>query len=82
MEQLSRAIVVAAIIIAGAFVLRGVYPADRYGMIAAQGGAYRIDHLTGAVIFCDALICRALPLATFKAPPAPPPASAPKGATT
>jgi hypothetical protein len=78
MDQLPRAIVIAAIIVAGAFVLRGLYPADRFEVVAAQGGAYRIDRLTGAVLFCDALVCRALPLATFKAaPPAPP-----KSATT
>lgn len=70
MENLPRAVVIAAIILGGAFIVRGLYPTDRFSMVAAQGGgAYRVDRLTGTVLFCDAVICRALPLATFVAPP-------------
>jgi hypothetical protein len=72
MDALPRAIVIAAIILGGAFIVRGLYPADRFTMVAAPGGAFRVDRLTGAVLFCDAVICRALPVATFAAPPAKP----------
>ncbi len=78
MDTLARAIVIAAMILGGAFVVRGLYPTDRFTMIAAQGGgAFRVDRLTGSVSFCDALMCRVLPLATYapgtpKQPPAPP----------
>jgi hypothetical protein len=72
MDALPRAIVIAAIILGGAFIVRGLYPADRFTMIGTQGGAFRVDRLTGAVLFCDAVICRALPVATFVAPPSKP----------
>jgi len=75
MELLSRAIVIAAIVLGGALVIRGLYPADRFTMIAVQGGAYRLDRLTGAVIFCDAVVCRPLPLATIRTTPQTPPKS-------
>ncbi len=82
MDQLPRAIVFAAIIVSGALLLHGLYPADRYSMVAAQGGAFRVDRLTGAVIFCDAVICRSLPLATFTpAQPKPLPPNAPPSGT-
>jgi hypothetical protein len=77
MDALPRAIVIAAMILGGALIVRGLYPADRFTIVAAQaGGAYRVDRLTGSVSFCDALMCRVLPLATFvpaapKATPAP-----------
>ena len=71
MDQLPRALVIVAMILGGAFIVRGLYPADRFVMTSAAGGAYRLDRLTGAVAFCDALVCRALPLATLKAVPAP-----------
>jgi hypothetical protein len=76
MEQLPRAIVIAAIILAGGLVVRGLYPADRYTMVPVQGGAYRLDRLTGSVLFCDAIVCRELPLAAFRAGAAPAPKSA------
>jgi hypothetical protein len=80
METIARAIVIAAIIFGGALIVHGLYPADRYSMVAAAtgGGAYRIDRLTGSVLYCDALVCRALPLATLVPGPAKPaPAPAP-----
>jgi hypothetical protein len=84
MDQLPRAIIIAAIILGGAVIVRGLYPADRFTMVAAQGGgAYRIDRLTGSVLFCDAILCRVLPVATLV--PAPqkqaPPATPSPGAT-
>jgi len=83
MDSLARAIVIAAIILGGAFIVRGLYPADRYSMIPAQGGAFRVDRLTGAVLFCDAVLCRALPVATFApAPPRQAAPAAPPGAAT
>ena len=71
MENLPRALIIAAIVLGGAFIVRGLYPTDRFTMIANQGGgAFRVDRLTGSVLFCDALLCRVLPLATMVAPPA------------
>ncbi len=64
MDLIARAIVVAAIILGAAHLVRGLYPADRYTMTSVPNGAFRLDRLTGSVIFCDALLCRALPLAT------------------
>lgn len=87
MENLPRALVIAALIFGGALIVRGLYPADRFTLVAAPGGAYRVDRLTGSVLFCDQLLCRQLPVATFVAPgqrPAPPaqgPAKPPNGAT-
>jgi hypothetical protein len=83
MDNLPRAIVIAAIILGGAFIIRGLYPTDRFTMVASQGGAFRIDRLTGSVLFCDPLVCRALPLASFAPTPgrATPPAGPPAGAT-
>jgi len=74
MENLPRAIVIAALILGGAAVVRGLYPADRFTLVAAQGGAYRVDRLTGSVLFCDGLMCRVLPLAKI-VPMAPKPAA-------
>ena len=83
MDQLPRALIIAAIILGGAVIIRGLYPADRFTMVAAQGGgAYRIDRLTGSVLYCDALLCRVLPVATLmpappkQGSPAPPPGAA------
>jgi hypothetical protein len=79
MDQLPRALVLAAIILGGAFIVRGLYPTDRFTMVAAQGGgAFRVDRLTGSVLFCDALVCRVLPVATRIPMPQKP---APKGST-
>jgi len=76
MDQLPRALIVAAIILGGAVIVRGLYPADRFTMIAAQGGgAYRLDRLTGSVFYCDPLVCRLLPVATLV--PAQPKAASP-----
>jgi len=73
MENLPRALVIASIVIGGAFIVRGLYPTDRFSMVAAQGGgAFRVDRLTGSVLFCDTLVCRVLPVATFVTPTAPP----------
>lgn len=65
MDQLPRAIVIAAIILGGALIIRGLYPADRFTMVPAQGGAFRLDRLTGGVAFCDPIVCRVLPFAAF-----------------
>jgi hypothetical protein len=84
MDALARALVIAALILGGAFIVRGLYPADRFTIVAAPGGgAYRVDRLTGSVSFCDALLCRTLPLIAFapgspgapKQPAAPAPGS-------
>jgi len=76
MEQLPRAIVIAAIILGGATLIRGLYPADRFALVPAGNGAYRIDKLTGAVLYCDAVLCRALPYgAIVPTPRAVPPAN-------
>ncbi len=85
MEGLPRAIVAAAIILGGAHLVHGLYPADRFTVTAAaNGGSYRLDRLTGAVFFCDTLFCRALPLAVPVQVPAPPgkPKVAPPGGAT
>jgi hypothetical protein len=83
MDQLPRAIIIAAIILGGAAIVRGLYPADRFTMVAAQGGgAFRVDRLTGSVLFCDAVLCRALPTASFApAPQKPVQPAAPAGST-
>ena len=60
MDALPRALVVAAIILGGALIVRGLYPADRYSMVAAGNGAYRVDRLTGSVAYCDPAVCRML----------------------
>lgn len=65
MENLPRALVIAAIVLGGALMVRGLYPADRFTLVATAGGAYRLDRLTGTVSFCDTLLCRQLPSAAF-----------------
>ena len=77
MDTLARAVVIGALILGGAYIVRGLYPADRFTLVAAQGGSFRLDRLTGSVLFCDAIACRVLPLAKI-VPVAPPPA-APSG---
>lgn len=81
MDQLPRALVIAALILGGALIVRGLYPADRYSMVAVPGGAYRLDRLTGGVLFCDAALCRSLPLVAIVARPAAPPSPPPAPAT-
>jgi len=81
MDALPRAIVIAAIILGAALLIRGFYPADRYMMVAAPGGAYRLDRLTGGVIFCDAMLCRVMPLAAIVPAPAKPAPNPPSTGT-
>ena len=83
MESLPRAIIAAAMIFGSALLVHGLYPADRYAMTpATNGGTYRLDRLTGGVLFCDALFCRALPLAVpVPVQPAKPAAPKPGAAT-
>jgi len=83
MESLPRALVFAAIILGGAILIHGLYPADRFSMVpAAAGGGFRVDRLTGGVLFCDPLMCRQLPLAVPVAPRPAPPAPGTPGAAT
>lgn len=63
MSDLSRAMVIAALIIGGAFVVRGMFGTDRYDLVpAAAGAVYRIDRLTGSVAVCTPMLCKVLPL--------------------
>jgi hypothetical protein len=64
MEALPRALIVAAMILGGALLVHGLYPADRFAMVpASNGAAYRLDRLTGSVLYCDGMLCRVLPFA-------------------
>jgi hypothetical protein len=61
MTELARAIVIAAIVIGGALVVRGMFGTDRYELQAVPGGAvYRLDRLTGAMSYCTPVACRPL----------------------
>ena len=76
MNDLARAIVIAAVLLSGALIVRGTFGTDRYELIQAGGGqVYRLDRLTGAVTFCNPIACRPLPtlVPSLQAPrPAPP----------
>jgi hypothetical protein len=62
MNDLARAVVIAAVLLSGALIVRGTFGTDRYELIQAGGGqVYRLDRLTGAVTFCNPLACRPLP---------------------
>jgi hypothetical protein len=78
-SELARAIVIAALVLGGALVVRGTFGTDRYDLVPAPGGSvYRLDRLTGAVTFCTPLVCRPLPtLVPNAATPGPEPAPAP-----
>ncbi len=80
MEQLARALVISAIILGGAHVLRAYYVADRYTLVAAGNATFRIDRMSGAVLYCDAVLCRQLPFAAIV--PTAPKAPAPNGTGT
>ena len=68
MSDLPRAIVIAALILGGAFVVRGMFGTDRYDLMQATvGSVYRLDQLTGAVAFCTPLVCRPLVMLVPKA---------------
>ncbi|MEI8298024.1 MAG: hypothetical protein WCH32_08370 [Pseudomonadota bacterium] len=84
MDSLPRALVFAAIILGSAIMIHGLYPADRFTMVPAPagGGAFRVDRLTGGVLFCDALMCRQLPLAVPVIPRPAAPAPGTPGAAT
>lgn len=63
MSDLARSIVIAAILLGGALVVRGTFGTDRFELTQAVGGAvYRLDRLTGAVVFCSPAACRQLPM--------------------
>lgn len=65
MSQIARAIVIAAIVLGGALVVRGTFGTDRYELVPAIGGAvYRLDGLTGGVAICTPAACRLLPTMT------------------
>jgi hypothetical protein len=82
MENLPRSLIVCAIILGGAHVIRGLYPADRFTMIpAASGATYRLDRLTGSILYCDAVVCRPLALAIPVMPKPAPPAQRPTTGT-
>jgi hypothetical protein len=67
-SDLARAIVIAALILGGAAVVRGTFGTDRYDLVPAPGGSvYRLDRLTGAVAFCTPMACRQLPMFVAKA---------------
>jgi hypothetical protein len=62
-NDLGRALVIAAVLLGGAFVVRGTFGIDRYRLVPAGGSAvYRIDGLTGGVVFCTPAFCRPLPM--------------------
>ncbi len=76
MSDLARSIVIAAILLGGALVVRGTFGTDRFELIQAGGGSvYRLDRLTGAVVFCNPAACRPLPM--FVPAPAKTPADKP-----
>jgi hypothetical protein len=80
MENLPRALIVSAMIFGGALIVRGLYPADRFTMVpTTNGAAFRLDRLTGSLLYCDAVLCRPLALAI---PVAPKPAPSAHGPTT
>jgi hypothetical protein len=63
LNDLARAIVIAAVLLSGALIVRGTFGTDRYELVQAGGGqVYRLDRLTGAVTFCNPLACRPLPM--------------------
>jgi hypothetical protein len=63
MSDLARSIVIAAILLGGALVVRGTFGTDRFELIQAVGGSvYRLDRLTGSVVFCTPAACRPLPM--------------------
>jgi hypothetical protein len=63
MSDLARSIVIAAILLGGALVVRGTFGTDRYELVQAGGGqVYRLDRLTGSVTFCNPVVCRPLPM--------------------
>jgi hypothetical protein len=73
-NELTRAMLIAALVISGAVVVRGTFGTDRYDLHPGpQGGVYRIDRLSGHVAYCTPVACRVLPYVTLKAA-APPPA--------
>ncbi len=77
MNDFARAIVVAAIVLGGALVVRGTFGTDRYDLVPAVGGAvYRLDRLTGGVAICTPAACRPLPT-LVPAPGGPPAGAAP-----
>jgi hypothetical protein len=72
MNDLARAIVIAAFLLGGALIVRGTFGTDRYELVQAGAGqVYRLDRLTGAVTFCNPLVCRPLPtvVPNLQAPP-------------
>jgi hypothetical protein len=63
LNDLARSIVIAAILLGGALVVRGTFGTDRFELIQAVGGSvYRLDRLTGSVVFCTPAACRPLPM--------------------
>jgi hypothetical protein len=90
-SDLPRSVLIAALLLASAFVIRGTFGTDRYDLVpAGNGSAYRVDRLTGAVHFCTPVVCAALPLAKpsvgpgrqggqAPVPPAPPQRPPPTG---
>lgn len=73
MNDLARAIVIAAFLLGGAVIVRGTFGTDRYDLILAGGGqVYRLDRLTGGVTFCNPLVCRPLPTVVPNLQQAPP----------
>ena len=62
MTDLPRSLLLAAFLLASAFVIRGTFGTDRYDLVpAGNGTVYRVDRLTGAVQFCTPAVCRAVP---------------------
>jgi hypothetical protein len=79
-SELTRAVLIASLIVSGALVVRGTFGTDRYELHPGpQGGVYRIDRLGGQVSYCSPVACRVLPFVAVKVGPAtaaPPPAGA------
>jgi hypothetical protein len=64
-RDVARAIVVAAALLGGSLVVRGLYGPDRWELVQSAGGAvYRLDKLNGNLAFCTPLFCRPLPTLT------------------
>jgi hypothetical protein len=70
MNEIARAIVIAAIVLGGALVVRGTFGTDRHELQPAPGGAvYRLDRLTGRMSYCTPVACRPLAVMVPVRPP-------------
>jgi hypothetical protein len=69
-SELTRAVLIASLIVSGALVVRGTFGTDRYDLLPGpQGTVYRIDRLGGQVAYCTPVACRVLPFVALKVGP-------------